>query len=131
MKSRMPGDTEFDHAVRALHHVAGDSLSSNTRARLRTARQSAPANPSASRLGGRWPWLAASVASLVLLVALRVQHGPQGETGPMQAPPGQAEAGYEDEYESAYPSALAALDEDPDLYVWLANESRSLTLEQQ
>jgi len=130
VKSQRPEDPEFDHAMRALHHAAGHSLSATTLARLRTARHSPPESRFASRLGSRWPWFAASLASLVLLVAVGVQPGPQGEPEPTQAPARLAAAGYVDEFESAYPSALAALDEDPDLYVWLASESQPLTLEQ-
>lgn len=130
MKSPIPVDPEFDHAMRALQHAATHSLSTTTLARLRTARHSPAQSRFPGRLGSRWPWLAASLASLVLLVAVGVRPGPQRGTEPAPAPARLAAAGYVDEFDTAYPSALAALDEDPDLYVWLASESQPLTLEQ-
>ncbi len=130
MKSPMPGDPEFDHAMRALHDAAGASLSPTTLARLRAARHSLPNGRSASHLASRWRWLGASLAALVLVVAVGVRTGQQAGTGPAAESAGVAATGGLDEFESAYPSALAALDEDPDLYLWLASESQPLTLEQ-
>jgi hypothetical protein len=76
--------------------------------------------------------LGASLAALVLLLAVGVRPAPEAgpKPTPTPAPSPVATAGYVDEFESGYPSALAVLDEDPDLYVWLASESQPLTLEQ-
>ena len=129
MKSQVPDDPRFDEALRALHQSAAAAVSPNTRARLRIARRSSPESPLTIRLRNRWPWLGASMASVLLLVAVGVHRGPEAGPESTKAPAPLAAAGAEDEFDSLYPTVLSALDEDPDLYVWLASDSQPLTLE--
>lgn len=115
-------DTRFDEAMRDLHRQALAAVSPATRQRLRTARTGA-ARP---RHGGAWA-LGASVATVAAL-AIALQLGPLPLRGPATAsPPGATAAG------GAAPSTpvadagdVATLDENPDLYLWLASSDADL-----
>jgi len=73
-----------------------------------------------------WPWLAASLGSAVLAIAIGVQFLPQNEPA-NDAVPQMAVAAAD---ERDYPGSLAALDENPDLYIWLAStEAAPLAME--
>src|SRR5690606_10630886 len=110
-------------AMRQLHESAVERVSGRTRLRLqqapRTASAAAPARP--HRLA--WP-LAASFASvLALMVGIQVWNGP----APAPAVPATAVAGTGTD---ADVDIDAVLDENPDLYLWLAsNDAYALAME--
>lgn len=116
-------DTRFDEAMRDLHREALAAVSPATRQRLRAARTGA-ARP---RHGGAWA-LGASVAAVAAL-AIGLQLGPlPAGRGPATAAPPSATAA-----RGAAPSTpvadagdVATLDENPDLYLWLASNDADL-----
>jgi|APAra7269096979_1048534.scaffolds.fasta_scaffold06320_4 anti-sigma-K factor RskA len=115
-------NNEFDRDMRELHAEAVSQISPQTLARLRSVRQQAQTAP---RRAHAWRWIAASAFSAVLAVALGVQFLPQSATSPGAAP-ALATADSQDDYDDA----LATLDENPDLYVWLASsEAEPLAME--
>ena len=115
-------DGNFDRDMRQLHATAVAQISPQTLARLRAARHAAQASP---KRGHAWRWVAATAFSAVLAVALGVQFLPRSGTVPA-AQPMVATVGSDDGYEDS----LAALDESPDLYMWLASsEAEPLAME--
>jgi len=124
MTSAIDKQTSFDHDMRTLHASAVAQVSPQTLARLRSARHAMPTAP--ARTGVAWPWLAASLGSAVLAIAIGVQFLPQNEPA-NDAVPQMAVAAAD---ERDYPGSLAALDENPDLYIWLAStEAAPLAME--
>lgn len=114
-------DTRFDDAMRLLHRQALDAVTPATRQRLRAARTSAPARRAR---GSAWA-LGASVAAVASL-AVGLQMGPLQRPAPA-TDPGAVAAG------STLPStalvdenSVATLDENPDLYLWLASSDADL-----
>lgn len=115
-------NNEFDRDMRKLHADAVSQISPQTLARLRSVRQQTQTAP---RRAHAWRWIAASAFSAVLAVALGVQFLPQTATSPGAAPALAAADSQAD-----YDDALATLDENPDLYVWLASsEAEPLAME--
>ncbi|MET0582084.1 MAG: hypothetical protein ABWZ08_08940, partial [Pseudoxanthomonas sp.] len=97
--------------MRSLHATALTQLSPQTLARLRSARQQAQTAPGR---GHAWRWATATAFSAVLAVAIGLQLLPK----PAQAPAGQPViASVADD--EVYVDSVAALDENPDLYMWL------------
>ena len=112
----------FDHRMRQLHATAVTQLSPQTLARLRDARQQAQI--SAPRRGNAWRWATATAFSTVLAVTIGLQLLPKPGSTPAQ--PVVATLGSDD----AYADSVSALDENPDLYVWLASsEAEPLAME--
>jgi anti-sigma-K factor RskA len=112
----------FDRGMRQLHAAALAQVSPQTLAKLRAARHAAQAAP---KPGHAWRWAAATAFSAVLAVALGVQFLPRSGTVPT-APPAVAAVNSDDEYGDS----VAALDESPDLYMWLASsEAEPLAME--
>jgi anti-sigma-K factor RskA len=115
-------DNAFDRDMRQLHAAAVSQISPQTLARLRSARQQAQTAPPRAHA---WRWIAASAFSAALAVALGMQFLPQSATAPGAVPALAAVDGQDD-----YEEALATLDENPDLYVWLASsEAEPLAME--
>ena len=114
MNSAIDKQDHFDHGLKQLHAAAVSHLSPQTLARLRAARHGVA--PSAPQRNHAWRWLAASVFSAVLAVAIGVQFLPQSQT----APAAQPVAATTDN--DTYVGGTAALDENPDLYLWLASQ---------
>lgn len=108
-------DASFDRHMRQLHATAVTQLSPQILARLRSARQQA--RTSASRRQHPWRWVAASALSAVLAVTIGLQLLPKPGSNPA-AQPVIATLGSDD----VYADSMIALDENPDLYVWLASE---------
>lgn len=100
----------FDRRAKQLHATALASISPQTLAKLRAARQVAaqPARP-----GHAWRWIAATAFSAVFAVAIGVQFVPRTSTPVAPAQP-VASASATSDYSTS-------LDENPDLYVWLAS----------
>ena len=112
----------FDHDMRRLHASAVSSISPQTLARLRATRHAAQTAPPR---GHAWRWLAATAFSAMLAVALGVQFLPGA--GPLPAAPPVAAAAASAQ---GYSDTVATLDENPDLYLWLASsEADPLAME--
>lgn len=109
-------DARFDAAMRALHRQALERVEPATRARLRSIRGEAARAP--VRRGGLLGWALASggAAAVALALGLQFAAGPAPQA-PASAPtPAELPAaGYDAD------TAVAALDENPDLYLWLAS----------
>jgi hypothetical protein len=112
----------FDRDMRKLHAAAVNHISPQTLARLRAARHATQAAP---QRGHSWRWMAATAFSAVLAVAIGVQFLPQ--SAPVSTlPPTLAAAGTGDDYNDS----VAMLEENPDLYLWLASsEAAPLAME--
>ena len=112
----------FDRDLRQLHAAAVSQVSPQTLARLRAARHAAQTAP---KRGHAWRWVTATAFSAVLAVALGTQFLPRSGTVPATQPM-VATVGNDDGYDDS----LAALDESPDLYMWLASsEAEPLAME--
>lgn len=114
-----PHDTQgaerFDQAMRMLHAQALEQTSPATRLKLRSAR-AASANAQRAHRGLRWAGAAvAAVCALAIGINL--------DTSSLPAPVAEApsEIAVTSDDSSNYESAVTALDENPDLYVWLAS----------
>lgn len=110
-------DTErFDQAMRALHAQALERTSPATRLRLRSARA---ASTDTQRTHRGLRWTSAAVAT-VFALAIGFNLDPSTRQPTPITPPPSAIATASDDG-SHYESAVTALDENPDLYVWLAS----------
>ncbi len=117
-------DHDFDLAMRRLHAQAIDQVSPATRARLRVARQAAT-SPAVAREHRRSPgWVLATgfAAVSALAIGLLMRPSPQapGVTSPAPAVAAANTATYDAD------TALATLDENPDLYLWLASNDDAM-----
>ena len=123
MRSTGIDDKEaFDHDMRKLHTAAVNHISPQTLARLRAARHAAQTAPRPSHA---WRWIAATAFSAVLAVAIGLQFLPQSAPTPT-AQPMVATVGGAIDYNNSVPT----LDENPDLYLWLASaEAEPLAME--
>lgn len=115
---------EFDRRMRALHARAVEQVPSRTLYELQVRRANAaagapPTPPRSLAARGGW-WLAGGLAAVFALgIGLRQ---PILEGSPAaDAPPPLAAAGTAADT-AAWEDGLAALDEDPDLYLWLASQ---------
>lgn len=119
----------FDQAMRRLHVQAVDQVSPSTRARLRVARQAAttPAGARAPRRGLGWVLASGVAAVFVLAIGLHLRPLPQAPA--VAVAPTAATTAAATSYDAD--TAVAVLDENPDLYLWLAsNDDAVPTLEQ-
>lgn len=108
--SHIPDNDAFDRRAQQLHATALANISPQTLAKLRTARNAA-AQPARPRHA--WRWVAATAFSAVFAVAIGVQFVPRTSTPVAPAQPVAASAATSD--------YSTSLDENPDLYVWLAS----------
>ena len=125
------GGTRFDQAARRLHTDALSTVSPLVRSRLQQARGAATLARPEPR-GGIWTW-AGSTA--VLALALGV--GLQFERSPARTPDSPLSAatvtdidrtvGRVQENDAEVSNLLAALDENPDFYLWLASNDDALS----
>ena len=106
-------DNGFDRQARQLHAMALGSLSPQTLAKLRSARHAA-AQPARARHA--WRWVAATAFSALFAVAIGVQFLPHRPAPGLPAGVPLATAP-----DDAAPDYIAPLEENPDLYVWLAS----------
>ena len=133
-------DNHFDRDARHRHAQALDHVSPQVRARLREARRAALASTSSPK---RFGWLLAGgtvAAVLALMLASQLQPmTPQPVQMPQTAsvspagtpavPPALEpleRASQRAEIDSEIDGMLAALDENPDLYLWLAANDDAL-----
>ncbi|MEI2431037.1 hypothetical protein RDV84_13625 [Lysobacter yananisis] len=125
-------DARFDATLRDLHAQSLERLSPQVRQRLRTIRSEAAAQPRRGR-GGLLGWTLASSGVAAVALALGLQFAGGGAPLPAAAPAQvaqqpvmaapsavAAEASYDPD------TAVAALDENPDLYLWLASNTDAL-----
>ena len=111
-------DERFDQAMRELHAQSLSRVSSPTRARLRVARQAA-ARPATQREPHRgFTWVLGSGLAAVFAVAIGLQLRPA--QAPV-VPSTSAVASTTNATAYDADTAVAALDENPDLYLWLAS----------
>lgn len=112
-------DHVFDRHMRQLHATALDQVSPQVRSRLRSARHGASTGPADSRRWRGWPWLAASLGSAVLAIAIGVQWLPVSDRAPEEG--AMLAAVSLSAEQDAYADSLAALDESPEFFLWLAS----------
>ncbi|MFC3552040.1 hypothetical protein ACFOLC_13600 [Lysobacter cavernae] len=122
-------DQAFDQAMRRLHAQAVEQVSPATRARLRAARHVGAEAARAPRRG--FGWVLASGCAAVFALAIAMQLQPRPASTPATA--SFATTSTPDTgtlYEVG--TAVAALDENPDLYLWLASNDDAMpaTMEQ-
>ncbi|WP_447938804.1 hypothetical protein [Pseudoxanthomonas mexicana] len=115
-------DTGFDAQARGLHRASLAQVSPQTLMRLRTARHEAQR---AAPAGGArsWRWLTATAFSAVLAVGIGVQFLPRTSTAPAPVAVTDGEASLDE-------ATTGTLEEDPDLYLWLASaDAQPLAME--
>lgn len=119
-ESSIGNNQAFDRDMRQLHATAVTHISPQTLARLRAARHGAQVAP---QRGHAWRWISASAFSAVLAVAIGVQFLPRSVPVPITETTLAATG-------NDYSDNVAVLDENPDLYLWLASsEADPLAME--
>ena len=129
MTPRTDGDRDFDAQARNLHRASLAQMSPQTLARLRAARHEARRAAPASGGARPWRWIAATAFTAVLAVGVGLQFLPQAPTttspGATTTAPLAANNG-----DALDETAAGTLEEDPDLYLWLASaEAQPLAME--
>ncbi len=116
----MSSPSDFDRRARQLHAASLASLSPQTLARLRNARQ---ASGQGARRSRSLTWLGATACTMLLAVLAASQllpprqHGaPAGQMPTIAALPRADEA-------DAFVSTAEVLDQNPDLYLWLGSDA--------
>lgn len=118
--------SDFDRHARQLHAAALASLSPQTLARLRSARQ-AP-GPGARR-SRSFTWLGVTACTMLLAVLAASQLLPLHRSGastsqsPAVAAVPRADAADAADASDALVSSAGVLDQDPDLYLWLGSDA--------
>lgn len=121
MKPADDSQSRFDQQARQWHAAALKELSPATLARLRAARRAAQTEARPARgLHGHGRWLAATAFTAVLAVGIGVRLLPWAESPPPGEIPATPVANNGDAGNNEY-STTNVLDEDPDLYLWLAS----------
>lgn len=111
-------DDAFDRAMRELHAQSLTAVSPQARARLRAARTAAGAARAPMRGFG---WVLASGCAAVFALTIGLQWRGPSPTAPAPAPTATIDAADDDT-----DSTVATLDENPDLYLWLASNDDTL-----
>lgn len=114
-----PRDRAFDRAMRARHAEALRQVPASIHARLRAPRH-ASATGSATSVSGS-SWRLAGLCAAVFAVALGLRHFTAPSMPAPTAPPVAATTPV-----AQIDLAVAALDENPDLYLWLAANDDAL-----
>lgn len=121
MKPADDSQDRFDQQARQWHTASLKELSPPTLAHLRAARHAAQTEARPTRgLHGYGRWLAATAFTAVLAVAVGVRLLPWGESPPPSEMPAAPVASNGGANTNEY-STANVLDEDPDLYLWLAS----------
>lgn len=113
---------DFDHRIRALHAQAVERVPARTLYELQVRRANAASAATPVRSSGRaggW-WLAAGLAAVFALAVGLRQPGLDGVPASDPVPSLAMASAAADA--AAWDDGLAALDEDPDLYLWLASQ---------
>ena len=120
------GDLAFDRVAQRHHADALAAMSPRTLARLRASRHAATSAPP-TRRGLGWLLASGSAAVLALAVAVQLQRAPVASTTPVQAAATAADGELDPTLaDDDYRSLVAGLDENPDLYLWLAANDQAL-----
>ena len=113
---------EFDRRMRALHARAVDQVPSRTLYELQVRRTNAAAGATRARsLSGNGGWWLAGGLAAVFALAIGLRQPGLDPPAAADAAPSLAAAGTAVDT-AAWEDGLAALDEDPDLYLWLASQ---------
>ena len=129
MTPHTPDDGGFDVQARALHRASLAQMSPQAMARLRAARHEAQRAAPASGDARPWRWLTATAFTAVLAVGVGLQFLPQA---PNPSSPGVTTPAplASTDGETLDETAAGTLEEDPDLYLWLASaEAQPLAME--
>jgi hypothetical protein len=122
-------DHAFDQAMRRIHLQAVEQVSPATRTRLRVARQAAT-TPGAARERRRGPgWVLASGFAAVFALAIGLLLRPPPQAPAAALPPPEVATVTAPAYDAD--TALAVLDENPDLYLWLASNDDAMPASEQ
>lgn len=116
-----PRHDEFDRRMRALHAQAVEQVPSRTLYELQVRRTNAAGPVPARSLVGRGGWWLAGGLAAVFALAVGLRQPGLEPPATTDAPPSLAAAGAAADT-AAWEDGLAALDEDPDLYLWLASQ---------
>ena len=120
------GDLAFDRVAQRHHADALAAMSPRTLALLRSTRHAATSAPPARR-GLGWLLASGSAAVLALAIAVQLQREPVESTAPLQASATAADGELDPVFTNDdYLSLVAGLDENPDLYLWLAANDQAL-----
>lgn len=121
-------DAAFDLAAQRYHVDALEAVAPQTRARLRAARQAAAsASMSPVRFGPGWLVAGGSAAALALALLVQWQLVQPDAAAPVQTTATTAPAPEPvDPAFAEFDSLSASLDENPDLYLWLAANDENL-----
>jgi len=119
MNTNTERDQEFDNAMRRLHADALAQVSAPTRARLRDARASA-STAGGSRRGFGWALASGFAAIFALAIGWQLQSPPAATTDTVTVDDAIDAAMYDTD------TAVAALDENPDFYLWLASNDDAM-----
>jgi hypothetical protein len=115
---------DFDDTMRRLHADALAQVSAPTRARLRTARTGATDTSNRTRRGVGWALASGLAAVFAVVIGLQLR-APE----PTVVAPSPIAATTADSTAYDIDTAVATLDENPDLYLWLAANDDSLSVD--
>lgn len=125
-------EARFDRAARERHADALVDVSPLVRSRLQRARQQASLSGAAKR-SPTWAWAgSAAVLALALVIGVQFQHAPvpTPSNTPLATTPAattdRALAAFDND-DTEVAQLLAALDENPDFYLWLAANDGALS----
>lgn len=122
----VPRDLAFDRVARRHHADALAAMSPRTLARLRATRHAAVSAPP-TRRGLGWLLASGSAAVLALAIAVQLQRAPVESTAPLQAAAPATGGDLDPAFAGDdYQDLVAGLDENPDLYLWLAANHEAL-----
>ena len=116
-------DDGFDRVARRHYARSLDAIPSQTLDRLRAARREAAAHTSPARGFG---WILAGGCATVLAMAIALQLQLSPTPAPVQTAATNAAIDAADLRSDEADSVIAALDENPDLYLWLASNDDAL-----
>lgn len=117
------GPDRFDQVARSHYERSLQAIPPATLAHLRAARHQAARHASPPR---RLGWLLAGGCAMVFAVAITVQLRPGPTADGIQTVATDTGLPLADARIDAADSAIAALDENPDLYLWLASNDDAL-----
>ncbi|HEY0661219.1 MAG TPA: hypothetical protein VGD21_07870 [Lysobacter sp.] len=111
----------FDDAMRRLHADALAQVSAPTRARLRAARTGATGAANRTQRGVGWALASGFAAVFAVVIGLQLR-----APAPTVVAPSPIATTTADNANYDIDTAVATLDENPDLYLWLAANDDSL-----
>lgn len=126
MTGEIDNREHIDRIARALHAEAVEHIPPHTLARLRPRAARGPAPRG-------WPvpvgWSLATACAAVFVLAIGVRGLVAPDAGEADPAPAVAAAPAAPAAADPFEDPLIALEEDPDLFVWLASDARALAME--